>query len=430
MLKIEYSLLALFTVGTLIGITFPIRETHPHLFLLAEVVSVALSIWILRLWLFINKPLKELNNALRLLKNNDFQSRLLPTPHPVVNQLVEVFNQIIDRIHKERLSQREQSYFLDQLIKATPQGIIILDHDEKIIQANPSALQYLEIDFDKIQSLGLKETNILLLDRLAEIPLNYPSEIQLSGGRKYRCFKSSFIFQGFPQQFIILQDSYLDDLKTEKQAYSKVIRMMSHEVNNSVGAINSYIDSLKYFPLADEDLKEDYDEALEVVKTRNDNMATFMKNFASVVKVPEPVLKEIDLKRSIDDIIRIYATTFEADDIHIVNEVNNAIVVKADETLIEQLFINILKNAKEALLESKNERVIKISTEGNVLSIWNSGPKIPEDVEQKLFTPFYSSKPTGQGIGLMICREVLVKHKWDFKLHSLHEGAQFDIYYK
>ncbi|NME67548.1 sensor histidine kinase [Flammeovirga aprica] len=430
MLKIEYSLLSLLIVGTLLGVTYTNRLESPLLFLTAEVVSVIVVLWLIRLYLFVSKPLKELNNALRLLTNNDFQSRLLPTPHPIVNKLVTVFNKMIDRIHQERVEQREQSYFLEHLIKATPHGIIILDYDQKIIKSNPTAVNMLEMDFGQLQNKGLDEIDAPLLNAIHQLPLEVAQDIQFSGGRKYRCHKSSFIFQGFQQQFIIIQDLYLEDIKKEKQAYSKVIRMMSHEVNNSVGAINSFVDTLKMFAPQEDEIKEDYLDALSIIKDRNEAMALFMKNFASVVKVPEPDFQKVDLSELLENLTDLYQADLKQHQIAISLSIPSNTHVEADKSLLEQLFINIIKNAKEALLEVESDRSIKIdfnSTEKK-LQIWNSGPAISKEVEEKLFTPFYSSKPTGQGIGLMLCRDILVKHKWDFALFSdAKGGATFEI---
>ncbi|AZQ64679.1 hypothetical protein EI427_20865 [Flammeovirga pectinis] len=431
MLKIENSLLALLIIGTLLGITYPIRLEHPTLFIIAEVVSVITSLWLLRLYFFVSKPLKELGNAINLLANKDFQSRLLPTPHPVVNKLVVVFNKMVNQLHKERVEQREQSYFLEHLLKATPHGILVLDYDQKVIQSNPIILQILELEFNSIKGKTFTEIENPLLSEINQLALNQVKDIQLSGGRRYRCQKSSFIFQGFQQQFIIVQDLYLDDIKKEKQAYSKVIRMMSHEVNNSVGAMNSYLDTLKLFSPADQELKTDYLEALSIVKSRNSAMAEFMKNFASVVKIPEPNLENVNLVKILQDLLEIYHTDFNDNHIKILNKLPNELLVLADKSLLEQLFINIFKNAKEALLEvDQTDRTLEISynEESNKLSIWNSGPIISKEAQEKIFTPFYSSKPTGQGIGLMLCRDILIKHDWDFRLFSgLKEGATFEI---
>ncbi|MBB6460488.1 sensor histidine kinase [Flammeovirga kamogawensis] len=431
MLKIENSLLVLLIISTLLGITYPIRLEHPLLFIIAEVVSVISTLWIIRLYFFVSRPLKELGNAINLLSNNDFQSRLLPTPHPVVNKLVVVFNKMINQLHKERVEQREQSYFLEHLLKATPHGIVVLDYDQKVIQTNPTILHILELKFNALKNKRFIDIEHPLISEINQLALNQVKDIQLSGGRRYRCQKSSFIFQGFQQQFIIVQDLYLDDIKKEKQAYSKVIRMMSHEVNNSVGAMNSYLDTLKLFSPADEELKTDYLEALSIVKDRNSAMAEFMKNFASVVKIPEPNLENVNLIKILQDLLEIYHSDFKNNHIQVLDKFPKELAVIADKSLLEQLFINIFKNAKEALLEvDQTDRTLEISfnEETKKLVIWNSGPKISKETEEKLFTPFYSSKPTGQGIGLMICRDILLKHKWDFRLFSgKKEGVTFEI---
>ncbi|WP_345374897.1 sensor histidine kinase [Algivirga pacifica] len=422
-------------VASLLGITFPIRETYPYSFLLAEVVSVIVVIWQWRLWHFFHRPLKELNNALKLLQHSDFQSRLLPSPHPVVNRLTVIYNKIIERLQKERIQQQEQGYFLEHLIKASPNGIIILDYDQQMLQVNPAALQMVELPLEKLvgQSLGAIENDFF--QRLSHMPKDKEVEILRSGGRRYRCQKSSFIFRGFPQQFILIQDSSFLDAQKEKQAYSKVIRMMSHEVNNTVGAVNSYLDTLKEFVLKDTEMQEDYQEALEVVQGRNQSMATFMANFAQVVKLPEATLETIDLKELLKELVTIYQP--KLDSLGIVLSFNipsDQILVQGDHLLLEQMFMNIFKNAMEAIEQSavQEQRALKViwNPQSRKLSIWNSGKRISKEEEQQLFTPFYSSKPTGQGIGLTLCRDILLKHQWDFRLYSPEEGAVFEILLK
>ncbi|PWJ38451.1 sensor histidine kinase [Sediminitomix flava] len=433
MLRLEYIFLTLLIVGTLLGITFPLRLEHPHLFIIAEVVSVIVLFWHLRLWYFFHRPLKELNNALNLLKHNDFQSRLITSPHPVVNKLVVVYNKIMERLQQERVKQQEQRYFLEHLINASPNGIVVLDYDGNVLQVNPSALQMTESKLEELKGKALGEIKNDFLKKLVSIPLDEVIEINLSGGRRYRCQKTSFIFKGFPQQFLIIQDSLALDMKKEKQAYSKVIRMMSHEVNNTVGAVNSYLDTLKIFAPEEDEVKDDYLEAIDVVQGRNTAMADFMKAFASVVKIPDVDLKEVDLGKLIDQVLLLFAQNIDEADIQIVKSYQNyKIPVLADRMLLEQVFINIFKNAVEAIQEASEDggKLINVSwnPKKKTLEVWNSGNKIPREIEEQLFTPFFSSKANGQGIGLTICRDILMKHHWDYKLYSPEKGgAIFEI---
>ena len=214
-----------------------------------------------------------------------------------------------------------------------------------------------------------------------------------------------------------------EKLKIEKNAYGKVIRMMAHEVNNSIGPINSIISSVMNYgnKLAPQE-QEDFQHALQIAKDRNQKLNRFMRNFADVVKLPLPNKKEQDLGLFLEEVTRFMQPAVGDKTIKIEFEKpTSPIFAKFDLQQMEQVLINVIKNAMEAVEENG---VIKVEIQNNPLAIrvFDNGIGIPADKAEKLFSPFYSTKTEGQGIGLTLTREVLLNHGFDFSLKTQADG--------
>jgi signal transduction histidine kinase len=215
-------------------------------------------------------------------------------------------------------------------------------------------------------------------------------------------------------------------LEAEKKAYGKVIRMMAHEVNNNVAGITSLLESIGELP----------DELLQVCSDRCFNLSRFITRFAEVVKVPEPVLAKTPLNDIIDN-CHIFLETLCISNgaelqIHLCDENPE---VNADCTLIEQALVNIVKNSSESISmkndANKKGRVeIRTDADGSII-VTDNGIGLSKEVEENLFTPFYSSKPNGQGIGMMIVKDILTKHHCKFSLRTDNDGlTRFRIYFR
>jgi signal transduction histidine kinase len=209
--------------------------------------------------------------------------------------------------------------------------------------------------------------------------------------------------------------------KAEMKAYEKVIRMIAHEVNNTTAGITSTLDTLGA-TLQEMEQMEDATEALQIAIERCYNMSRFITNFADVVRIPEPQLREQQLNPFVLYCRRFMETICQNRNIRITLDLcDTSPIVKIDNLLFEQILVNIFKNASEAI---ENEGTISIITSNSpaCLEIADTGKGIDKDTESKLFTPFFSSKPQGQGLGLIFIREVLLKHGCTFSLRTWPDG--------
>lgn len=373
------------------------------------------------------KPMNTIGNGMELLREQDFSSRLSPVGQYDSDRIVKIFNRMMDQLKSERLRLREQNHFLDLLIQASPMGVVITGFDEKVAQLNPMAMRMLGIDVSEIEGKKLEQVDCPLAQELAGIALEQTAVVRLNDANVYKCTHSYFIDCGFPHPFFLIERMTDEVMRAEKKAYEKVIRMIAHEVNNTTAGITSTLDTVEQ-ALAEEQGMEDFCEVMRVCIERCYSMSNFITRFADVVKIPEPTLVPVSLNEVAESCARFMEGMCSDHQVKLRLDCNPEVgTVSLDPALFEQVVVNIIKNAVESIASSE----IPSATPGVVvvrtllpatLEVEDNGPGISKEAESKLFSPFFSTKPNGQGIGLIFIREVLSRHKCTFSLRTYADG--------
>ena len=397
------------------------KENGWRVYLIEGLITLSL-VYLVYFYRKVIKPLNSIAGGMDLLRAQDFSSRLAPVGQREADRIVQVFNRMMDQLKEERLRLREQNHFLDLLISVSPMGVIILTLDEKISMTNKAALEFMdEGPEENLIGKGMDELNGTLAEELKRLPKGATETIRLSNSRIYRCSRLSFIDRGFAHPFYLIESLTADVMKAEKKAYEKVIRMIAHEVNNSVAGIASTLDTVND-ALQTIDDTEDLQEVMKVCIERSFSMSRFITNFADVVKIPEPQLEEVSLNDRVFACKRFMENVCQSRDIDLqMNLCEENPTVSIDTSLFEQVLINIIKNAAESIGE-KGSITIRTSASPLMLEIGDTGQGISKETETMLFTPFFSTKPNGQGIGLIFIREVLMKHNCNFSLRTYPDG--------
>jgi len=371
-------------------------------------------------------PLDLIRTGAELIGERDFTSQFREVGQPEMDALIRVYNQMIGRLREERLKLQEQHYLLDRLLAASPAGIVTLDFDGRVTSLNPVAGKLLGILPDEATGKSLAE----LAPALAAIPVGGSEVLSLQGGRRLKASRAEFFDRGFPRSFLLLEELTEELRASEKAAYGKLIRMMSHEINNSVGAVGSLLDSFRgYAPDLGEEDRNDFLQAITVSVTRLENLRAFMNGFAEVVRLPPPDRRPTDVKQLVDEILILLRPELDRRRIAVRWEASEAIPpVELDRNQIEQVLVNVFKNAQESIGEDGAITLRLGNGERPFLSIEDSGPGIPEDVRVLLFTPFFSTKRNGRGLGLTLVQEILSAHGFEFSLGAGEGGgAEFRV---
>lgn len=403
-----------------------------RIWLLAVELFFAVSfVYGLRLVRSFAAPANLLRHASRSLVESDFTTRLRPAGRPEMDELIDVYNRMVDHLRQERTFNQEQELFLQKILEASPLGVITLDLDGRIAAVNPGAVSLLGLPATAVVGRSVGELDTPFTRALQELAPGETQVLPLRGPRRIRCRKLSFIDRGFAKYFLLVEEMTEELRLSEKAAYDRLIRIMSHEVNNTSGAVSSLLDSCRnYQAQIDEDHRTDFVTALDVATSRLSQMNSFMKQFADIVRLPPPRCRPESVRALLDRIERLMSPEFKRRDITWIHAGEADIpAVSLDAAQMEQALLNIVKNAMESI-GTGGTITARLTASGprGALVIADSGPGIPADVRDQIFTPFFTTKEYGQGIGLTLVREILIGHGFDFSLENgAAGGAEFTV---
>lgn len=404
----------------------------------AEVFLLASAYIALRIYRSLISPLQLLGRGAAALEDKDFSVKLMPTGSFEMDRIVRVYNNMIDQLREERVSGRQQEEFLDRLLGAAELGVVVLDYDDEVASMNPwmeaqckvPAFRATVLEPSLHQGEGSKGEGGKGAREEGEVPKEEGGENKAGttvrtgpGNRRYHIERAGFVDRGFERGFLIVQDVTTDLLTAEKDAYGKIIRMMAHEVNNSNAAIISVLRSLlEAATEGDETLLQLNKNYLPAVIGRAESMTIFMRNFARVVRLSAPNRNRTDLNALLRRTGEVMATILKENDITLRYELSpNEVVISADAAQLEQVVINALTNARESISSNGNILISTTSFPAGFV-IADDGPGIPESAAAEIFTPFFSTKPTGQGVGLTLTREILEGHGAKYELVTEGDG--------
>lgn len=430
----------------------------PLLVVVVELVlltSLALGI---RLIARVLQPLEHARRFRDLLQEQNYAARLQHSPDDELAGLVQQFNAMLDALYQERVKLGEQRGFLERLLEATPSAVIVFDFDGRISLLNAGAQALLGLhdplgrplsdwvdgngefssEFDPLSRARVAR----LIGQLQALPVGESSLLADADGRRYRGQRGQFFDRGFARDFLLVAELTEELESSEKATYEKLVRVLAHEVNNTVAATGSVLESvaahLARIGGAD---SSDFGTAIEAVRRRNIGLGEFIERFTRVVKMPAARPQPTDVREMVDDIVRLYREPCRARGIDIQWQRCDPLPAQSlDRNLMEQALLNIIKNAMEAVEATSKEtgnpagyvrlELIAEDERGPRLSVIDSGDRLGEIPAGQMFTPFFTTKKGGQGIGLLFAREVLNRHGLTYRLAPGGRGeTRFDMWF-
>ncbi|HEV8241672.1 MAG TPA: ATP-binding protein [Thermoanaerobaculia bacterium] len=417
--------------------------------LVAHVAFAALFVAALRdrpIWLLVAEPLlivsfvtglalvrraaaaqELMATAVELLRERDFGSHLLPVGQEEADALVDLFNRMSDSLRDERLRLEEQSFLLDKVLAASPLGVMTLDHDGRLAVVNAAAAQLLALPRGSSgKGVALSELPSTLAAELLDLGPGESRLVPVEGRRRLKCYRGQFFDRGFPRSFFLMEE-VTEELRTsEKAAYEQLVRMISHEVGNSVAAVASLLESCmawgEQLPPGE---REEFQQALTVAQTRMRSLNAFVNGFAEVVRLPPPDRRPTDLGALVEEVRLLLVPEMERRRIACRWAPREPLPpVSLDRHQMEQVVVNVFRNAIESIGED-GEIVLSLLREDGrpTLRVADSGAGIAREAESRLFVPFFSTKRDGRGLGLVLIREVVGQHGFGCGLANRPQGG-------
>lgn len=406
--------------SVLFALTFIFYFELGKLLILVEFILV---ISIISFTKMINKalqPLEYIEIFSSILKEKEFTARFSYLAQKDLDQLIEQFNLMLKRLHQERLEIGEQKGVFQKLMTESPIGVVLFDYEDRISDVNPAAEKLLGITKQDVVEKNLNQINRSMTNHLKEIAIDSHQLVVAEQGRRLKIGHYAIRDRGFERSFFMLFEMTSEIIESQKLAYEKLIRLMSHEVNNTIAITNSLLEScLTFKSQLDSGTQEDFEKAVSIVINRCGSLNEFMQGYADIVKLSKPIRASFNLTKLVKDLTFLFHAECQKRDITIKFEQQNDLYINADASLIEQALMNVLKNSVEAIKDTGEICIELFKINDSIqLEVSDSGCGINDEVEQQLFTPFFTSKDSGQGLGLMLVREILKLHNFEFSLQN------------
>ena len=351
-------------------------------------------------------PLRTLSNLLAALRESDFsiRARGASGDDPLGAVMKEV-NVLASTLHDQRLGALETGALLRTVMIEIDVAVFTFDGGQRLRLVNRAGERLLGQTAEQLLGRTAEELGLAGL-LAAETPRI--EEFAFPGGSgRWEVRRTTFRQQGRPHQLLVLADVSRPLRDEERQAWQRLIRVIGHEINNSLAPIKSIAGSLESM-LAREALPTDWDHdmrrGLAVIAARSDSLSRFTTAYARLAKLPNPQLASVNVpalvKRVAGVETRLPVRVVPGPDL----------TIRADLDQLEQLLINLLHNAVDAALETRGGVTIGWMGDRNALELWidDEGAGLP--AESNVFVPFFTTKPNGSGIGLVLSRQIAEAH--------------------
>jgi two-component system nitrogen regulation sensor histidine kinase NtrY len=365
------------------------------------------------------RPLGTLANMLAGLREGDFsiRARVTDASDPLSLAYREV-NALEELLRDQRLGAVEATETLRKVLEAIDVAVFAFDPEETLRIVNRAGERLLGQPADRL--IGRTAAELRLDDSLAG-PTPRTLEVSYPGGTgRWELRRSVVRQEGFPLQLIALSDLSRALREEERQAWKRIIRVLSHEINNSLAPIKSIAGSLQSMVSREQlapELGDDIERGLDVISNRAESLGRFMASYATLARLPQPTLGPVKVRaliRGVADLeTRLEVEVAEGEDL----------TITADPDQLEQALINLVRNAVDATLEANGScvRIQWLARSGNVhITIEDEGPGLADT--GNLFVPFYTTKPGGSGIGLVLTRQISEGHGGTLELENRAEG--------
>ena len=368
------------------------------------------------------RPLQTLSNLLAALREGDYSIRARGAREgSALGEVLLEVNSLGETLRQQRLGAFEATALLRTIMSEIDVAIFTFDPERRLRLINRAGETLLGRPMDKLLGKTARE---LGLDACFNGDDGEPPALSFPGGSgRWGIGRSTFREQGLPHDLLVLTDLSRTLREEERRAWQRLVRVLGHEMNNSLAPIKSLAASLESLlqrePLP-ADWKEDASSGLNSIASRADSLSRFLQAYTRLTKLPPPQKQNIDLPSLIQRVVDLEPR------LKIQVRPGPKTIIRADAAQIEQVLINLLHNAVDAALEMHGNVALRWREKGNCVEIIveDEGPGIMNPAN--LFVPFFTTKPEGSGIGLPLSRQIAEAHDGTLMLANREDrqGAQ------
>jgi two-component system, NtrC family, nitrogen regulation sensor histidine kinase NtrY len=363
------------------------------------------------------RPLQTVSNLLSALREEDFSFRARGRGDDALGEVMIEVNTLAETLRQQRLGALEASALLRKVMEEIDVAVFTFDRDHRLRLVNRSGERVLGRPAERLlgrsaAELGLEEA--LAVEGARVLERSFPG----ASGR-FEVRKGTFRQGGLPHMLLVLSDVSRALRDEERQAWQRLIRVLGHELNNSLAPIKSIAGSLEGLISREPrpaDWEDDMRRGLAVIGARSESLSRFMDAYSRLAKLPPPQREPLNVGTVVRRVVGLETR------VRVGLKPGPDLEVRADGDQLEQLLINVVRNAADAALETGGGVEVGWGVPNGMLEVWvdDEGPGLPNT--GNLFVPFFTTKPQGSGIGLVLSRQIAEAHGGTLTLENRRPG--------
>jgi len=410
-------------------------------------VGLIIVFQILNFIQFINKTNTELSQFIEAVQYRDFSLQFTEKNAPVsVRQLRRAFNQI-NATFKQLSSEREEQYqYLQKILELVDTGILSYDQEGNVGWINEAFKRMMNVPYLRnISSLEKRDMSVYQAVMSLE---NGDSQLVKINHKQILLAKTTFLNENIETNLIAFQNVNEAIEDTEAQAYQKLLRVMTHEIMNSVAPIASLAETMETTLRGRKEIRETGEKDLEdkyqinfddislgisTIRKRSENLLKFADTYRQLAKVSMTSFSKFYIRDLFEGVEILLENQIEQKNIEFDVIIKDfELMIEGDMILIEQVLINLVINAIDAVQHQSNPKITLSVFQNNqqqiIIEIRDNGMGMSDELMDKIFVPFFTSKPNGSGIGLSLSKQIMALHKGTITVNSVEkQGAAFQL---
>lgn len=407
-----------------------------------SVIAIIFVYQVYSLISYVERTNRDLARFLGAIEYSDFsQSFINDSLGSSFKELNKSFNRIIEKFQKSRSENEEHLRYLETVMQHVGVGLIAFDQNGNIEFMNNASKKLLAVPV---------VPNIVALNKVGN---NFVSTLfSMRAGDKKTVklveeddiiqliiYATEFKLRDKKITLVSLQNIQSELEEKETEAWQQLIRVLTHEIMNSITPISSLASTVseilpsykKETTSLDEETMQDVNDAVSTIKRRSEGLIHFVNSYRNLTKIPKPNFQIFQLSQLFSRVKKLMQNEMKENKINFITSIKpETLELTADPELIEQVIINLIINSEHALIETENPEINLLSyldEKGKVvIKVTDNGPGIPDDIMEKIFVPFFTTKKNGSGIGLSLAKQIIRQHRGSIRVSSKpNEGTSF-----
>lgn len=413
--------------------------TQTHFWLVSFWLFLALVIVLISLIRYVERSRRDLTYFLLSIKQNDFSNSF---PYEKTDELNFAFHEI-NQVMKNLRNEKASNYlYLQTVVEHVRVAVLCFDEDDKVTLSNKAAKELFQKDhISSIASLAKVSEEVARKVEQLKSGERELVKVKIGGTLLNLSVQvTTFKLQDKDYKLVSFQDIKSELEEKEIESWQRLIRVLTHEIKNSVIPISTLSEVIlqvfktevqaKNSSQTEAEAYQDIVGGLETIEARSKGLAHFVNTYDQLTKVSKPEFSTVQLLPLVNRIENLFKPDLEAANIDFKVKVDPTLEVNADANLLDQVLINLVKNAIEAIKDQPYKSIqlsTRLEQDKVILSVRDNGPGIPDEVLDNIFVPFYTTKQSGSGIGLSLSRQIMGLHKGSIAVKSSSEGTSFEL---